>query len=148
MRTIALKGEFGFDALSPDGRTVYVLQHANRNDFIQYLVRAYDLRANRLVGRVIVDKREPDEKMVGWPVARATSATGGWVYTLYQRMQGAPFVHALDANHRAAFCIDLPDSTRVDWNSSMALSQDEATLTVRTGQGVAATIDTRNLEVR
>ncbi len=147
-RTIALDGEFGYDALSPDGRTLYLLQHANRSDLFQYLVRAYDLKASRLVGRVIVDKREPDEKMVGWPVSRAATATGGWVYTLYQRIQGAPFVHALDANHRAAFCIDLPDATRVDWNSQMTLSQDEATLTIRTRHGVAATIDTRNLEVR
>ena len=48
--TITLKGEFGFDALSPDGRTLYLLQHADKNDLVRYLVRAYDLRANRLVG--------------------------------------------------------------------------------------------------
>jgi hypothetical protein len=148
VRRIALKGEFGFDALSPDGHTLYLLQHANRNDFIQYLVRAYDLRSNGLARRVIVDKREPDEKMVGWPVARATSATGGWVYTLYQRQQGEPFVHALDANHRGAFCIDLPEETKVGWDSSLTLSADEATLTVRTRRGETATIDTQKLEVR
>jgi len=148
LRTIALKGEFGFDALSPDGRTLYLLQHANRSDFVQYLVRAYDLVTNRLVGRVIVDKREPDEQMVGWPVSRATTATGGWVYTLYQRIRGKPFVHALDANHRTAFCIDLPDSTGDAWNGSLRLSADEKTLTVRIGQGVAATIDTQKLDVR
>lgn len=148
VKRIMLKGEFGFDALSPDGRTLYLLQHANRSDFIQYLVRAYDLRTNRLVGRVIVDKREPDEKMVGWPVARATSATAGWVYTLYQRQQGEPFVHALDANHRAAFCIDLPEGSKVEWDSSLTLSDDESTLTVRTRRGATTTIDTRRLEVR
>jgi hypothetical protein len=70
------------------------------------------------------------------------------VYTLYQRTRGEPFVHALDASHRAAFCIDLPESARVDWDSNMTLSQDGATLTVETRQGVAATIDTRKLEVR
>jgi len=148
VRTIVLKGEFGFDALSPDGRTLYLLQHANRSDIFQYLVRAYDLRTNRLAKQVIVDKREPDEKMVGWPVARATTGTGGWVYTLYQRQQGEPFVHALDANRRAAFCIDLPETTKVEWDSSMTLSADESTLTVRTRRGDVTTIDTRALEVR
>ena len=147
-RTIVLKGEFGFDALSPDGRTLYLLQHANRSDIFQYLVRAYDLRTNRLVGGAIVDKREPNEKMVGWPVARATTAAGGWVYTLYQRQQGEPFVHALDADHRAAFCIDLPEGTKIEWSSAMTLSPDESTLTVREKQSVIATIDTTKLEVR
>jgi hypothetical protein len=148
VRTIVLKGEFGFDALSPDGRTLYLLQHTNRTDLVQYLVRAYDLRSNRLTAAVIVDKREPDEKMVGWPVARATSASGSWVYTLYQRQRGEPFVHALDANRRGAFCIDLPDETKVEWDSSLTLSADESTLTVRTRRGETATIDTRKLEVR
>src|SRR4051812_43859903 len=90
-RKITLKGEFGYDALSPDGRTLYLLQHADRNDLVRYLVRAYDLRAGRLVSRVIVDKREPDEKMVGLPISRATTSSGGWVYTLYHRLQGKPF---------------------------------------------------------
>jgi hypothetical protein len=70
------------------------------------------------------------------------------VYTLYQRQQGEPFVHALDADHRAAFCIDLPEGTKVDWSSAMTLSPDESTLTVRAKQSVIATIDTTKLEVR
>ena len=86
--------------------------------------------------------------MVGWPVSRATTATGGWVYTLYQRIRGEPFVHALDANHRAAFCIDLPGSTGDVWNGKLRLSADETTLTVRDGDGVVATIDTQKLDVR
>ena len=144
-RTIVLKGEFGFDALSPDGRTLYLLEHANRTDLVQYRVRAYDLRAGRLVQRVIVDKREPDEKMVGWAVARATTATGGWVYTLYTRQQGEPFVHALAANQRAAFCIDLPweGSTQGVWTARLALSRDEKQLAVRTADGrTVVTVDT------
>src|SRR5690349_15413001 len=32
LRTIVLNGEFGFDALSADGRTLYLLQHADRNN--------------------------------------------------------------------------------------------------------------------
>src|SRR5919206_75778 len=56
----------------------------------------------------LADKREAGEQMTGVPVTRATSTDGSWVYTLYQRPRAKPFVHALDAAHRAAVCIDLP----------------------------------------
>jgi hypothetical protein len=106
--TIVLRGEFGFDAVSPDRRTLYVIQHTSSNDLVRYVVRAYDLRAKRLLPGAIVDKRAPDETMRGYPVARATSARGAWVYTLYNRNNAeGPFVHALSAAARTAFCICL-----------------------------------------
>src|SRR5204863_2656167 len=43
--TVRLKGDFGFDALSPQGRIVYLIQHVSAEDLFQYRVRAYDLRA-------------------------------------------------------------------------------------------------------
>ena len=151
VRTIVLTGEFGFDALSPDGRTLYLLQHADRNNLVHYLVRAFELRTGRLLQRIIVDKREPDETMVGYAVSRATTASGRWVYTLYDRVAGEPFVHALDANGRAAFCIDVPweGSTDGVWNARLVLSDDEKQLTVRSAEGqIMATIDTAKLSVR
>jgi hypothetical protein len=146
--TIVLHGEFGFDALSPDGRTLYLLQHAHSDDLFRYVVRAYDLRTKRLSG-AIVDKRELDEAMRGVPVARATSARGVWVYTLYDGM-GHPFVHALNAAKREAFCIDLPwSSDRNVWTMRLQLSADGRQLVLRTPSGaVVATIDTQTLQVR
>jgi hypothetical protein len=146
--TIVLHGEFGFDAVSPDGRTLYLLQHAHSDDLFRYVVRAYDLRTKRLSG-AIVDKREPDEAMRGVPVARAASARGVWVYTLYDGM-GHPFVHALNAAKREAFCIDLPwSSDRNVWTMRLQLSADGRQLVLRTPSGaVVATIDTQTLRVR
>jgi hypothetical protein len=46
--------------------------------------------------------------MAGYAMTRTTSADGRWVYTLYQKPNGAPFIHALDTVGAAAFCIDLP----------------------------------------
>jgi hypothetical protein len=147
--TIVLDGEFGFDALSPDGRTLYLLQHAHSDDLFRYVVRAYDLRTKRLSG-AIVDKREPDEAMRGVPVARATSARGVWVYTLYDGM-GHPFVHALNTAKPEAFCIDLPwsgDQYNI-WTMRLQLSADGRQLVLRTPSGAAvATIDTETLRVR
>jgi MYXO-CTERM domain-containing protein len=46
--------------------------------------------------------------MAGYAMTRTTSADGRWVYTLYQKPSGEPFVHALDTVGAAAYCIDLP----------------------------------------
>ena len=146
--TLVLEGEFGFDAVSPNGRTLYLLQHAHSDDLFRYVVRAYDFRTKRLSG-AIVDKREPDEAMRGVPVARATSPRGVWVYTLYDGM-GHPFVHALNAAKGNAFCIDLPwSSDRNVWTMRLQLSADGRQLVLRTPSGAAAaTIDTQTLHVR
>lgn len=107
-QTITLQGDFGFDALSPNGSTLYLIQHVSAENLFSYRVRAYDLRAGRLLARVVADKRQAGWVMNGYPVARATSGDGRWVYTLYQQPDNYPFVHALDAVHRTAVCIGLP----------------------------------------
>jgi hypothetical protein len=145
---VVLPGEFGFDAVSPDRRTFYVIQHTSRRDLVQYVVRAYDLPTGRLLPKAIVDKRNPGERMRGYPIARATSPGGDWVYTLYTKGPGSSltFVHALNAGGRSAFCIDLPVwSTGEDiWSTRLELSGD--TLLVRAGDGTTvARIDTKTL---
>jgi len=108
LRTVELRGDFGFDALSPDGRTLYLIEHVSAQRVSEYRVRAYDLRRGRLLTQVIADKRQRDWVMSGYPVARATSTTGRWVYTLYMNPDNYPFVHALDTRSRTAVCIGLP----------------------------------------
>jgi hypothetical protein len=104
-----LRGDFSFDALSPDGQTLYLIQHVgDENDVSKYLVRAYDLRAGRLLPQVIADKRQQGWIMRGLPMKRLVSADGRWVYTLYRQDGGYPFVHALDAVDRSAVCIGIP----------------------------------------
>src|SRR3954447_21061024 len=54
-----LRGDFSFDALSPDGQTLYLIQHVgDENDVFKYVVRAYDLGARRLLPQAIADKRQ------------------------------------------------------------------------------------------
>jgi len=147
---IVLKGEFGFDAISPDRDTLYLVQHVSSRDLVRYVVRAYDLRAGRLFPGAIVDKREPGEAMRGYPVARATSASGAWVYTLYNRANaaGRPFVHALNAAGRSAFCIDLPrwPAGSNIWAARLALAGRR--LIVRAAGGTTVSrIDTKTLRV-
>lgn len=135
-RRIAIRGDFSFDALSPDARTMYLVEHTAEGDPTPYRVRSYDLATRRLSPRTIVDRYEPDEEMVGSPLARATQPDGGWVYTLYQRPSGEAFVHALDTRRARARCIDLPwtgapDLGRVrmliDGRGALALVRERAT---------------------
>jgi hypothetical protein len=92
------------DAISPDGRKLYVLAYPKTT--ATYDVLALDLRTGRLDRTPIVDPREPDEKMGGFPLSRTMSADGRWAYTLYSGDEN--FVHALDTLKGEARCIDLP----------------------------------------
>jgi dipeptidyl aminopeptidase/acylaminoacyl peptidase len=147
-KTVTLAGEFGYDAISPDSRTLYLLQHVSTHDLISYRVRAYDLRQDRLLKRVIVAKGET-ETMRGWPVSRATSRTGAWVYTLYHRESGAPFIHALNTAQRYAVCIDLTWQPAADeaWTVRLKLSTDGRTLLVRQSGATVSTVDTKTFRV-
>jgi hypothetical protein len=104
----SLDGNFAYDAISPDASTLYLIQHMNSNNVNRYVVRAYDLRNHRLLPGRIADKAQAGWVMEGSPMTRATSADGNWVYTLYSRPGGYPFVHALDTVNGVAHCIGLP----------------------------------------
>ena len=102
---IQLEGHFVFDAISPDARYLYLTEFVSPRDFTAYRVRAYDLRAGRLLPKIVADRRSWDTTMQGWPVSRIDR--GGWAFTLYST-GGRPFIHALDTRHVAAECINLP----------------------------------------
>ena len=74
----------------------------------RYAVRAYDTERGRLMPDPVVDPREPDEPMQGFPLTRVTGESGRWEYTLYGGGRGHPFIHALDTVARESICIDLP----------------------------------------
>lgn len=147
--TVSLRGDFGFDALSPDARTLYLIQHRSIAD-ASYAVRAYDVQSGELLAGAIVDKSEADQTMRGFPVARATGADATWVYTLYNRDGAEPFVHALNTRARYAVCIDLPwqGTDEELWSASLALTADGRQLLVTsTGGAVVARVDTETLQV-
>jgi hypothetical protein len=104
----ALDGSFAYDALSPDGKTLYLTQYVDRNTASRYVVRAYDLARGRLRPGRIADKTQKSWVMQGFATMRTTSADGRWVYTLFTRPGGYPFVHALDTVRGVAHCIGLP----------------------------------------
>jgi hypothetical protein len=134
VRTIALHGSFSFDALSPNASKMYLIQYASAGDLTRYIVRAYDLRANQLLPGKIADRSDDEKSMAGSAMTRTTSADGRWVYTLYQKPSGEPFVHALDTVGGAAYCVDLPRNAGLG-NIALSLRNRERTLAVHWRSG-------------
>jgi hypothetical protein len=111
-RSIELRGHYAFDAISPDGSTIYLIHHFPKltgpSYITHYEVKAYDMKSDRLLPEPIVDPDEPEERMEGLPLYRAMSPDGRWAYTLYDGNGDEPFIHALDTVAGRAVCIDLP----------------------------------------
>jgi hypothetical protein len=125
--TVELDGEWGFDALSPDGRWLYLIEQLSSVDRTRYAVRVYDLEKDRLLEKPVADPREPDERMRGFPITRATGPEGRWEYTLYAGGEH-PFIHALDTVRRSSLCLDLPHRVaahRRIWAMRLAVGRSE-----------------------
>ena len=148
---LTLRGDFSFDALSPDGRTMYLVEYTSR-DYNDYSVREYDLTRGRLLEDPVQFSHEvaPGE-MRGLPMARATSPDGRWAYTLYNgggRARDEAFVHILDTVDGVSHCIDLPDiSGREAWNLQLQLDAGGGALGVQRGGRVLASMDTKTYAV-
>jgi hypothetical protein len=139
---IVLKGQFSFDALSPDASRLYLIQFAH-NDQLHYIVRAYDMETHRLLPGRIADKSQAGWVMQGIASSRVASPDGRWVYTLYSNPDGYGFVHALDTVDGVAHCVGIPvtDQAAVT-NLRMRLAGARLTLGWHDGR-VFRTIDTR-----
>jgi hypothetical protein len=147
-RIVTLRGAFSFDAISPTGRVLYLIEYRPSGTTITYRVRAYDVARGKLVPGSIVDRREPDEQMQGSPVTRASSRDGVWAYTLYARPAGKPFVHALDTRHARAFCIDLPWRADQQALQNVKMTAAGRALVIHDGAGRLAAVNTKSWKVK
>jgi hypothetical protein len=136
LKRITLPGSFTFDALSPDASKMYLIQYTSSNDLTHYSVREYDLLTNRLLpGKIAARDEDGNEPaMAGYAMTRTTSASGRWVYTLYQKPNGMPFIHALDTVRGVAHCIDLPANQNL-YNIALSLHNGGRTLAVNWRSG-------------
>jgi hypothetical protein len=146
LQTIKLKGTFGFDALSPDGSKLYLIQHTSTQDIQHYIVRAYNLATHKLMKGRVADKTQKSWIMQGWAVDRVTSTDGRWAYTLYSNPGGYPFVHALDTVRGVAHCIGVPwrGDQNEPWNMRLALNEDGSSLAVNQKSGTFVSVDVAN----
>jgi hypothetical protein len=111
-RIITLPGSYDYDAMSPDGSMLYVVQHLDTAAGGKYQVRSVNATTGELTDGVIADKRNIEEQMAGYPLAQVRRPDG-LVLTLYQGTDFA-FIHALNTVEGWAVCIDLPARGRDD----------------------------------
>lgn len=146
-RVFTLRGDFSFDAISPRGRTMFLIQYTSPTDPTRYDVRAYDLASHTLLPGAIVDPHEHSDAMRGSPITRTMSPNGRWAYTLYDGAGGTPFVHALDTSTRSARCIDLPMLAGLANLWQLRFSRVGGALTVGTRTTALAFVDSRTFRV-
>jgi hypothetical protein len=147
--TFTLGGDFSFDAVSPDGRWLYLVEYVAARDPFRYRVRLYDLDTHRLQSEPIIDPREVGDVMRGMPLTRSTSPDGRLAYTLYDGAGEHPFIHALDTVERSARCIDLHGLMGFQRLGEVKLdvSPDGGTIAVALDGEPVALVDTESNEV-
>ena len=149
-KRIVLRGDFGFDALSPDGSLMYLIQLKRpgpNGSALNYDVRALNVNSGRLYPGALVDRREPDEKMTGIPMTRVGSPDASWAYTLYSKSNGGAFVHALHTTAREAFCVDLALDLPDEELGKVRMRVGKNVLVLRLRGKTIAKIDTRTFRV-
>ena len=62
---VRLRGDFSFDAVSPDGTRLFLIQYLSLADPTRYAVRGFDLTSMRLMPKPIVDPRDPTRRCAG-----------------------------------------------------------------------------------
>ena len=149
VKVLRLQGDFSFDAISPSGDRIYLIQYLSANDPTKYAVRAFDVRAGRLLPEPVVDPHEADEQMRGQPLSRAMSPDGRWAYTLYDGNGKTPFVHALDTSRATARCIDLDALEGAEnlWRLRLSIRGGGKQLAVRDGSQTELVVSTRTFAV-
>jgi hypothetical protein len=143
-----LAGRYGFDAISPDGSRIYLVEYRDPRNPLDYVIRAFDVDRGRLLPGEIVDPSEPDERMAGMPVSRQMSPDGRWAYTLYAGGEET-FIHALDTEGATAVCVDLDEFDPEDaYGLQLAVDGASGGIEVRQQSRPVASVDPVTFDVR
>ena len=147
-RTVTADGDLSFDALSDDGRNLYLVEHLVPAP--HYVVRVASFNGTGVQGGFLgqIKTAEP-EAMNG--LYHASVAVGGdWFLSLYTNPARGPFIHALNTTQLYAQCIlnmpDVPVALRPAW--SMLLDPKHLKLYAVNGAGgVVSEVNTGALTV-
>ncbi|MGH2562423.1 MAG: YncE family protein [Thermomicrobiales bacterium] len=149
----SLDGNFEVETISPDGNSLFLVQHLPAINPDHYLIRLYDLATEALDPNALRDKKNTDEIMAGLAWEGVASPNGQWLLTLYlNTLKDTAFIHTLDLINSYPVCIDLP-STQNDMESlkayTLSLSPDGQTAYAANAVlGVVAEVDLFNRVVR
>ncbi len=142
---VQLRGNaWSFDALR--GSKLFLIKTARAG----YQVRLYDLATSTLARAALKDPGEA-ATISGLPFARAASADGRYVFTLYLGSGGGAMIHELDLVAGTARCVDLPGTgdfaAAMTW--ALVVDPDGRTLwAVSPGYGRVVAVDVAAHRIR
>jgi hypothetical protein len=135
-RSMTLDRNLEPEAFSPDGRTLFAIDHRPADAPVAYRVSTIDVEEAIITDTLGPRKIAVTEEMRGSGRQQVWSPLDDQLYTLYirQSQQGgaetAAFVHVLDVATDWALCVALPDGFGLGPPDSTAIMIDQAGLTI------------------
>jgi hypothetical protein len=148
-RSITLDRNLEPEAFSPDGRTLFAIDHRPAEDPVAYRVSTIDIEDAIITDTLGPRKIGVTEEMRGTGRQQVWSPLGDQLYTLYIRQfhdhsfiapgapshdhsesQTAAFVHVLDVATDWALCVALPDGFGLGPADSTAIMIDDTGLVI------------------
>jgi hypothetical protein len=114
-----LRGQFAFQAISPDGSKLYMRHYRRRDRGSAYDRRpddfdlwSLDTGNGGLAPRPLTVSNS-ERQLAGLPISGTTSPDGRWAYALYDGDRRTPFLLALDTVGARLIRVDLPGLERL-----------------------------------
>jgi hypothetical protein len=148
-RVITALGDVSFDAVSDDGKNVYLVEHLVPSP--HYVVRVASFQSGGLADGVLGQIKTADPEVMNGLYHASVAVSGDWLLSLYSNPARGPFIHALNTTQLYAQCIlnipDVPVALRPAW--AMVLDPRHPVLYAVNGPaGAVSEVDTMGLVVR
>ena len=148
-RVITAFGDVSFDAVSDDGKNVYLVEHLVPSP--HYVVRVASFQNSGFADGVLGQIKTAEPEVMNGLYHASVAVSGDWFLSLYSNPTRGPFIHALNTTQLYAQCIlnmpDVPVALRPAW--AMVLDPRHSTLYAVNGPGGAVSeVDTMALVVR
>jgi hypothetical protein len=141
-------GDVGFDAVSDDGKNLYLVEHLVPAP--HYAVRVASFNGTGLLGGVLGQIKTAEPEVMNGLYHASVAVGADWFLSLYSNPVHGPFIHALNTTQLYAQCIlnipDVPVALRPAWS----MVQDPAHLklyAVNGAGGVVSEVNTGALTV-
>ena len=147
-RVVTATGDVTFDAVSDDGRNVYLVEHLAPAP--RYAVRVASFQGTALQDGILGQVKTAEPEVMNGLYHASVAVGADWFLSLYSSPSRGPFIHALNTTQVYAQCIlnmpDVPVALRPAW--SMLLDPKHQRLYAVNGVGgVVSEVDTGGLRV-
>lgn len=148
-RVVTADGDVGFDAVSDDGRNLYLVEHLVPAP--HYAVRVASFNGAGLQDGVLGQIKTAEPEVMNGLYHASVAVGSDWFLSLYSNPGRGPFIHALNTTQLYAQCIlnmpDVPAALRPAWSMLLDAKRDRL-YAVNGAGGVVSEVDTSALVVR